>query len=213
MNLTKPISYAIVFDFGRVLVDWDPRYLYRKLLDDPQDIERFLQEAHFYDMVRQQDAGRPVAETITEWCQRYPAYCDLIRAYDVRYPESISGPIWGTVEILRALKRAGYPVYGLSNWPGEKFRLMRPSFEFFDWLDGMVISGEVGLAKPDPRIYHLLLERAGRPAPECIFIDDSQTNIAAARQLGFRTIHFASPEQLRWELEIILGSRWLAQCR
>jgi len=121
----------------------------------------------------------------------------LIKAYDERYEESISGPIWPTVQILRELKDAGYSLYGLSNWPGEKWRAVSPKFEFFTWFDDIVISGEVKLAKPDPAIFLLLLERIGRPASECLLIDDSIHNIETARQLGFHTIQFESPEQLR----------------
>lgn len=191
---------TIIFDFGRVLVDWDPRYLYRKLLPDEQAIENFLKEVHFFEWVTLQDAGRPMADTVDEWCQRYPQYCDLLQAYNQRYPETISGPIAGTVEILRCLKAAGFPVWGLSNWPLEKFRQLEHQFEFFNWLDGKVISGEVRLAKPDPAIFHLLLQQAGRQAQDCLLIDDSRTNIAAAQELGFQTILFQSPQQLQNEL-------------
>ena len=205
-DTTKQAGPAIVFDFGRVLVDWDPRYLYRKLIPGgPQAIDSFLQEVHFYDMVRLQDAGVPVSETVAEWCRRYPQRCELLHAYDKRYEESIVGPIWGTVEIMKALKQAGYSLYGLSNWPADKFRLVRHKYEFFGWLDDIVISGEVGMAKPDERIFHLLLERIGRPASACLFIDDSLHNITAARQLGFQTIQFSSPQALREELTQSIG--------
>jgi len=192
---------ALVFDFGGVLINWDPRFLYRKLFNgDEEAMERFLAEIHFMEWNQNQDAGRPFAEAVAEHCQRYPAYCNLIRAYDERYLESLTEPIWPTVEILRLVKQAGYPLYALSNWPQEKFVLVRPKYEFFDWFDDMVISGAVGLAKPDPKIFHLLLERMGRPASECLIIDDSEKNIAVARQLGFQTIHHQSPEKLRQEL-------------
>jgi 2-haloacid dehalogenase len=201
---------TMIFDFGRVLVDWDPRYLYRKLLSDDQAIEAFLEEVHFYEWVLLQDAGRPVADTVNEWCRRYPHRCDLLRAYDQRYPETILGPIDGSVAILRCLKDAGYPVWGLSNWPIEKFRLLEHKFEFFSWLDGKVISGEVGIAKPDPAIYHLLLQQAGRQARDCLLIDDSATNIAVAHQLGFQTILFQSPQQLQDELIQHTGTSFTA---
>lgn len=193
---------AIIFDFGKVLVDWDPRYLYKKLLDgDSQAVERFLTEINFFEWNVQHDAGRPFAETIPELCRRFPHYCDLIWAYDRRYEESISGPVWPTVEILRELKKAGYPLYGLTNWPADKYRLVHPKYEFFCWFDDIVVSGEVLLAKPDPRIYTLLLERIGRTASQCLFIDDSTRNIAAAQQLGFQTIQYQSPAQLKSELQ------------
>ena len=194
-------SLAIIFDFGGVLIDWDPRYLYRKLFGgDEEAMERFLEEIHFMEWNVKQDAGRPFSEAVAEHCAKFPQYCDLIRAYDERYPESLSGPIQPTVEILRTLKQAGYPLYGLSNWPQEKFILVQPKYEFFGWFDDIVVSGAVGMAKPDPRIFHLLLERIGRPASECLIIDDSAENITVACELGFRTIHHQSPEQLKREL-------------
>jgi 2-haloacid dehalogenase len=196
---------AIIFDFGNVLVDWDPRYLYRKLLDGDQAIEKFLGEVDFFAWNLQHDAGRPFDESIADMCIRFPQYCDLIRAYDLRYEESISGPIWPTVEILRNLKDAGFPLYGLSNWPADKYDLVRPKYEFFSWFDDIVVSGKVRIAKPDPRIFELLLGRIGRPAQECLFIDDSPKNIAAAQRLGFQTILFRSAGQLKQELSAFVG--------
>ena len=197
----KTHSPAIIFDFGGVLIDWNPRYLYRKLFpgDEPA-MERFLAEVGFDEWNRLQDAGRPFSIAVVELCARHPQHCELIRLYDQRYPESLNGAIPGTVDILRRLWTAGLPLYGLSNWPAEKFNLIRPDYEFFGWFRGMVISGEVGVAKPDPRIFHLLLEQAGRPADECLLIDDSAANIAAADALGFQTIHFHNPPQLEGEL-------------
>ncbi len=201
MSMERDSRPAVIFDFGNVLLDWNPRYLYRKLLADEAKIERFLKEVDFYAWNQLQDEGRPFAEAVAELSGRFPAYSDLIRAYDERYPESISGPIWGTVEILRALKTEGYELYALSNWALEKFRLMRERYEFFGWFKEIVLSGEVRLIKPDPRIFTLTLERIGRPADECLLIDDSADNIATAQALGFRTIHFHSPEQLGAELQ------------
>jgi len=203
MKRNIPSKPALIFDFGNVLVDWNPHYLYRKLFDgDDQAVARFLKEIHFYEWNLQQDAGRPFHIAIAEICERYPHHCELIKAYDDRYEESISGPIWPTVQILRELKDDGYSLYGLSNWPGEKWRAVSPKFEFFTWFDDIVISGEVKLAKPDPAIFLLLLERIGRPAGECILIDDSIHNIDTARNLGFQTIQFESPEQLR---DLLMG--------
>jgi len=192
---------ALVFDFGGVLIEWDPRHLYRKVFNgDLQAVETFLRESKFMEWNIHQDAGRPFSEAVDEFCSRMPQYCELIRLYDQRYEESITGPNWQTVEILRALKEAGYPLYGLSNWPAEKWRLVRPKYEFFGWFDYILISGEVRLAKPDPRIFHLFLEQVGRPAEQCLYIDDSLQNIKVSGQIGFQTIHFKSAEQLRAEL-------------
>ncbi len=189
---------AVVFDFGGVLIDWDPRHLYRKLFNgDDQAVERFLQEINFFEWNLKQDAGRSFEEAVAEACQRYPQHCELIRAYDERYDESISGPIWPTVEVLREVKQAGYPLYALSNWPDEKWQRTRPRFEFFDWFDDIVISGEVGLAKPDPEIFRLLVKRIGYAPASCLYIDDAPHNIVVAEGLGFQTHHFETAEKLK----------------
>jgi 2-haloacid dehalogenase len=200
---------AIVFDFGKVLVDWNPHYLYRKLFHgDSAAVDRFLDEIGFEAWNLQQDAGRPFDEAVAELCGRFPQHCDMIQAYHDRYEETIAGPIWGTVAILHDLKAQGYPVYALSNWSEEKFRLVRPRYPFFDWFEKIILSGEVKLAKPDPRIFRLLLEQIERRAEECLLIDDAQANIAVAQELGFRTIWFRSPEQLQKELREIGIGEW-----
>ncbi len=192
---------AIIFDIGGVLLDWDPYYLYRKILgDDRQVVDRFLKAVDFFRWNKENDRGRSVAEGTAELSARFPEYRQLIQAYDERYLESVNGAIQPAVEILRRLKDLGYLLYGLSNWPAEKFALVRPQYPFFEAFDGLVISGEVRLVKPDKAIFELLLERIGRPAGECLFIDDHDRNIVAARELGFQTILFQSAQQLEMEL-------------
>ena len=201
-------SLAIVFDFGGVLINWDPRNLYRKIFHgDEEAMERFLEEIHFFEWNAHQDAGRPFSEAVAEHCERYPQYYDLIKAYDMRYEESLSGPIWENVQIVQSLKQAGYSVYGLSNWPEEKYRIVRPKYEFFTWFDDVIISGEVGMAKPDPRIFSLLVERIGRNPSDCLLVDDSKENIRLASEMGFQVILYQSNEQLKEQLhnlEIII---------
>ena len=192
---------AMVFDFGGVLMDWNPRYLYRKLFDgDAGAMERFLEEVDFAGWNLQQDRGRPFAEAVAELTGRFPHYADLIRAYDERWDESVGGPIQPTVDILEMLRKDSYPLYGLSNWSAEKFPIVRARYEFLTWFEGVLVSGEAGMAKPDPSIYTLFLERIGRAAEECLFIDDSQANVAVARRLGFQTIRYQSAAQLEEEL-------------
>jgi 2-haloacid dehalogenase len=199
--ITSTHQPAIIFDFGGVLLDWNPRYLYRKLFpNDEQGMEHFLTEIGFDEWNQLQDAGRPFSLAVTELCARHPQYCDLIRAYDERFPESIKGIIPRTVDILRCLWTAGFSLFGFTNWPAEKFYLVRPQYEFLGWFQGIVISGEVGIAKPDPRIFQVLLRQVDRLAQECLLIDDSPANINIAQALGFQTIHFHSPPQLAGEL-------------
>ena len=193
---------GFVFDFGGVLVDWDPRYLYRKFFNgNSAAMEQFLTDIDFVAWNLQQDQGRSFAEGVAVLSVQFPQYADLIKAYDERWEESLSGPIGGSVNILRMLKEAGYPLYGLSNWSMEKFSRVRPKYGFFSWFDDILISSDVRLVKPDPRIFALFLHRIHRAAEECVYIDDSQENVAAAGQLGFKSIHFESPEQLASELQ------------
>ena len=193
---------AIIFDLGGVFLRWDPRNLYKKFFNgDDQAMERFLAEVDFVAWNQEQDKGRPFAEGVEILCQQFPQYCDLIRAYAERYEESILGLIQPTVEILGELRGAGYPVYALSNWSAETYPKIRPKYAFFEWFDDVMLSGEVKLVKPDERIYTLFLERIGREAKECVFIDDSEGNVVVARELGFKAIHFESPAQLRAILE------------
>lgn len=192
---------TLVFDFGGVLIDWNPRHLYRKLFpNDPEGMEQFLSEVGFSEWNLRQDEGRPFAEAVAELCDSFPHYSTQIRAYDERYLETMTGPLWDTVAILKSLKEQGYPLYALSNWSAEKFEQVKPRYEFFSWFEDMVISGAVRLVKPDPRIYQLLAEVTGRSPGDCLIIDDSPVNTTAALELGFQAIRFASPGQLKLEL-------------
>lgn len=193
---------AIVVDFGGVLIDWNPRYLYRKLFPgNDTAMESFLAEIGFAEWNQQQDAGRAFSLGVTELVKRFPSYADLIQAYDERWEESIVGPLQGTVDLLLPLQQAGLELHGLSNWSSEKFAAVRTKYSFFQLFETILLSGDVKLVKPDPRIFQALLERIGRSASECLLIDDSEENISTARSLGFETIRFESPDQLRRELQ------------
>ena len=196
-----PTIQAILFDFGNVLLEWNPRHIYRRYFpNDEAAMEHFLHEVNFMEWNAQQDKGRSFAEGVAELSREFPHYANLIQAYHDNWSESIGDPVAGTVEIMKRLKEAGYPVYGLSNWSSETFPMVRNKFIFFDLLDDIVISGEVGQIKPEPEIYEIALQRIGRPANECLFIDDSLANIEQARKMGFAVVHFQSPEQLETEL-------------
>ena len=147
-----------------------------------------------------QDKGRTFKEGVAELSAQFPHYSHLIQAYHDNWIDSIGVAHWGTVEIMEQLKTKGYPLYGLSNWSIETFSYAREKYNFFDLLDDMVISGAVGYVKPEPEIYHIMLEKIGTPAHECLFIDDSLPNIKQANTMGFNTIHFTSPEQLKKEI-------------
>lgn len=193
---------AIIFDFGNVLLEWDPRNVYQRYFpDDPEGMEHFLKEVNFMEWNLQQDKGRPFAEGVAVLSQKFPQHSHLIQAYHDHWIDSVGESITGTVEILSQLKQAGYPLYGLSNWSAETFPYAREKYDFFDLFVDMVISGEVGHVKPDPEIFQILLDRIGRPARECLLIDDSLPNIHQAEKMAFVVVHFQSPEQLTATLQ------------
>ncbi len=191
---------TIIFDLGGVLLDWNPHRLYAPFFKTNAEIDQFLREINFHEWNLQQDAGRPFAEGVAVLSAQFPHYERLIRAYHERWEDSVPGAIDGTLDILYRLKRDSHPLYALTNFSAETFPLMRRRFDFLELFEYILVSGEVGLVKPDPAIYRLMLEKVGRPAGECLFIDDSLKNVEAARQLGFNAIHFQSPEQLETEL-------------
>jgi len=199
--MQTPIK-AIIFDFGGVLLDWDPRNLYQHYFpEQPQAMEKFLSEINFYDWNAQQDKGRSFSDAIAVHTVKFPQYAHLIQAYYEHWEDSVTGAIPGTVDILHELKGKGYPLYGLSNWSAETFPRARHKYSFFDLFDEIILSGDVKLIKPDPAIFNLLLNKIRYTAPECLLIDDSQANIDTAKKLGFVTIHFTSPERLQTELK------------
>jgi 2-haloacid dehalogenase len=192
---------AIIFDFGGVLIEWDPRNLYRHYFNQPEKMEQFLSDVNFSQWNIEQDRGRPFAEGIAVLSAQYPHYAAYIHAFGERWDETLVGTIDGTVKILRELKQAGYPLYALSNWSAETFPIARRKFDFFDAFDEIVLSGAVGMVKPERGIFDLLLQKIGRPAHECLFIDDALANIQQADRMGFKTVLFKSPQQLRAELQ------------
>lgn len=194
-------SLAVIFDFGGVLIDWSPYNLYRKILKNDEEIKIFLEEIDFKNWNPQFDKGYSFALGIEEKCALFPHRAELIHIFNDRWIEALGEPLTESIAILRQIKSAGYPVYGLSNWSIEKFNLVKDQFEFLDLLDDFVISGEAKQIKPEPDIFHTLLKRINRSAGECIFIDDVMENIATARLLGFKTIHFQTPARLMSELQ------------
>jgi 2-haloacid dehalogenase len=201
MKIVQNHLSAIVFDFGGVLFDWDPRYLYRQYFPgDEHAMESFLDEIQFNEWNRRQDIGRPFHEAVIELSQKFPQYAGLIDAFNTRWEETLAGIFPQSVAILERLYRAGYPLYALSNWSEEKFRIVRQRYDFLNWFDEIVISGEAGLAKPDPEIFRHFLKKIHREAQECLFIDDAAMNIAVAKDLGFQTLHFQSAEMLASDL-------------
>jgi 2-haloacid dehalogenase len=195
-----PIS-AIVFDLGGVLIDWDPRYVYRDLFpDDEAGMERFLDEVCTMEWNRRMDAGFPWAEAVDALAAQHPEEAHLVRAYHERWREMVRGPFDDTVAILDELRGLGLPLYVLSNWSAETFRPTRERFDFLGWFDGLVVSGEEGMVKPDPAIFRILTDRYGVDPARALFIDDRSDNVDTARELGFQAILYVGSQPLREEL-------------
>jgi 2-haloacid dehalogenase len=192
---------AVIFDLGGVLLDWNPRYVYRRFFNSMQEIDDFLTKIGFDDWNLQQDKGRPFSEGVADLSSRFPEYAPLIRAYHEHWAESVAGPIDGTVKIAQALKSEGTPLFALSNWSAETFPLARRKYDCLELFERIVISGDAHLAKPDPRIFEFILREIGLQAPECLLVDDAPRNIAVANELGFETILFRNPALLAERLE------------
>jgi 2-haloacid dehalogenase len=193
----------VLFDIGGVLIDWNPRHLYRKLFDgDEVAMERFLAEVCSPAWNHRLDEGRPFAEALAELTERHPEQAAHIRAYLDRWLEMIAGPIEPTAALLEALDAAGRPLWAITNWSAETLPLVRadPTFAFLDRFRGIFVSGELRMAKPAEPIFRHALGAIGAPAGACLFIDDSPANIATARRLGMQTHEFRSPDGLAAEL-------------
>jgi len=187
----------IVFDFGGVLIDWNPRYLYRKVFSDEASMERFLKEICTGEWNEKQDGGRPFREGIDELIKVFPGEAEKITLYFDRWEEMVGGEIKGTPEVFYELKSLGFALYGLTNWSGETFPKVKHRFPFLNEFNGIVVSGDEKLLKPDPEIFKLLLSRYDLVPGETLFIDDNPVNVQAAFNLGLEAIRFETAGQLR----------------
>ena len=193
---TRPT--VVVFDLGGVLVDWNPRYLYRTLFDgDETAMEQFLAEVCTPGWNHEQDCGRPWDEACALLVRDHPDKRPLIEAWPARFDETMAGPIPGTVEILAELRARDVPLYALSNWSAETFPRAQARFEFLQWFRGIVISGALRVAKPDRAIYRHFLERYELRAEDTLFIDDAPRNVEAAASLGMHALQFTDAAALR----------------
>lgn len=193
---------TIVFDLGAVLIDWNPEYLYRKIFDNEEDMQHFLEHICTPSWNAKQDAGRSWAEATDLLVNQHPEYEAEIRAFRDRWPEMLNGPIEGTVKILKELNERGtHRLLALTNWSAETWPIAWELYDFLQIFEGILVSGKENLKKPDPAIYQLLTDRYNIVPEKSIFIDDSLANVKSARDFGIHAIHFTSPEALRAELE------------
>ncbi len=198
----SPNRTTVIFDLGGVLIDWNPRYLFRKIFGaDEAAMEHFLTHVCNQHWNERQDEGRTFADAVKEAIARHPAHEPHIRAYQERWVETLGGPLNDTVDILTALHGRQVPLYALTNWSAETFHHAESRFPFLGHFKGIVVSGVEKLIKPDPRIYRLLLDRYGVPAEAAVYVDDNPKNAQAATDLGLHGIHFTGAKALRSELE------------
>ena len=191
----------VVFDLGGVLVDWNPRYLYRKIFSSEEQVEEFLSNVCTMEWNAQQDAGRTMVEATEILVNKFPDRQGEIRAYYQRWTEMFDGHIQGTLDILNMLKEKDqHRLLALTNWSGETFPTARKLFPFLSLFEGIVVSGDEKLIKPDHRLYQILFERYQIDPQDSLFIDDSLPNVKAAKQLGMTALHFDNSDKLAVEL-------------
>lgn len=192
---------VVIFDVGKVLFDWEPRYLYERLIGDDQALEAFLANVVTKDWHFQHDAGRLFADTSAELIALYPEHRDLIAAWGPRFNETIGQPIRGMAEIAAELDSAGVPLFAITNFSGEFWPpFMAQNRDLFDRFQGIIVSGDEHLIKPDPAIYHLALDRFELEPGQAVFVDDNAANIDAANALGIHGVLFTDAAAFRREL-------------
>lgn len=191
---------AVAFDLGGVLIDWNPRHLYRQLISDQDELEHFLSRICTPEWHLAHDKGVDTEQSCRELAQVHPEYADLIMAWAHRGEDMVAGVFDDTVAVLAELRSGGVRCFALSNMEPDTFVKRRRRFAFFGLLDGWVISGHEGVAKPDRAIFEILLSRYGLEPAATVFIDDNLANVAAAERLGVVAIEFTTAAQLRKEL-------------
>lgn len=197
----------IIFDFGGVLMDWNPRYFFKDYFNDDDKMEYFLTNIAQSEWNEEQDRGRSLTEGTDIQVQKFPDWEKELRAYYDNWHVMLKSDIPQNVEVLKKLSKTDYHLYGLTNWSEETFPYALEKYDFFQLFGGkIVVSGTEKLIKPDPKIWHLLLERYNIQASESVFIDDNPRNIEMAQSLGFHTIQVSSSTNLEQEL-IDLGLR------
>jgi 2-haloacid dehalogenase len=190
---------AVVFDLGGVLIRWDPRHLYRLLMPE-DEIDAFLDEVGFDAWNHEQDAGAPWGPAVEAHAALFPHRRALLAAYPARFPDSLDGPVEGTVAILAELHAAGTRLVALTNWSAETFPHAEAAFDFLALFEGIVVSGREGVAKPDPAVFDLLLSRYDLDPAGTVFVDDSPANVAAAAAAGLTALLFTGADRLRADL-------------
>ena len=197
----------IIFDFGGVLLDWNPRYLYKSYFNNDEEMEHFLADICNGAWNIRQDAGRPFAEAVKELQAKFPEYAEAIQMYDDDWEKMLKCELPESIDLLKELKFMGYGIYGLTNWSAEKIGYAFANYSFFSLFDGIVVSGVEKVVKPDRKIYEILLERYSLKPGECVFIDDNQDNVDMAKVLGINAIRFDNIGNVKEHLETLLNKQ------
>lgn len=197
----------IIFDFGGVLLDWNPRYLYKSYFNNDVEMEHFLADICNGEWNIKQDAGRPFAEAVKELQAKFPEYAEAIQMYDDDWEKMLKCELPESIDLLKELKSMGYGIYGLTNWSAEKIGYAFENYSFFSLFDGIVVSGVEKVVKPDRRIYEILLERYSLKPGECVFIDDNQDNVDMAKVLGINAVRFDNIGNVKEYLETFLNKQ------
>jgi 2-haloacid dehalogenase len=193
---------TVIFDLGGVLIDWNPRYVYRTIFKTEEEIDWFFENIATHDWNENQDAGYPLDAATEDLIKQHPDWENEIRAYYGRWTEMLGGPIHETVEILKELKKIpGMKTYALTNWSAETFPIALERYDFLHWFDGRLVSGEEKTRKPFADIYQKIIDKFSIDPAKAIFIDDNLRNIKGAEVLGIKGIHFHHPVQLKNELK------------
>ena len=185
----------IIFDFGGVLIDWNPIYLYGNVFETEEEMKHFLENVCRYEWNVLQDAGRPLSEATTLLQKEHPEFSEQIAYYYGRWEEMLGGTIDENVKLIKPLKKR-YKLYGLTNWSAETLPIAMERYSFFKDLDGIIVSGDEKIVKPNPKIYEILLDRYNLEAESSLFIDDNADNIETAKKIGFKTVHFTDEVNL-----------------
>ena len=191
---------TVVFDVGKVLFEWDLRYLFAKLIADKDELEFFVTHVVTPEWHFQHDAGRALDDMVAERITEFPEYAKLIAVYANRFNETIPGPVTGSLDIVQELAESSVPLFAITNFGAEFWEGFRPTQPIFDLFQDIIVSGVEKLVKPDPAIYALALQRFGIRPGQAIFIDDNHANVISARENGFATHHFRDAASLRAEL-------------
>ena len=194
---------SVLFDLGNVLIRWDPRSHYRDRFASVEDMEHFLAEVTPPAWNHEMDLGKSFAQAIAERTALYPQHAELLGEWKSRWERMLGDAIDESVTLLADVREAGYRIAALTNWSAETYPVARERFPFLDWFEDVVISGVEGIAKPDPAMFALVLQRTGFAAERTVFIDDNLPNVEGARAAGMHTVHFVSPQQCREELKVL----------